>query len=89
MANSQAHRAARQERARRIRRRAIPGVDILNREEGEALFDAETRKLLGISGDEFLRRLDAGQYEGPDETPEARKVNGLVMMLPFARRTPA
>jgi hypothetical protein len=89
MAISQAHRAARQERARRIRRRGIPGVDILSREEGKALFDFQARKLLGISGDEFLRRLDAGEYEGPDETPEARKVNSLVMLLPFARRTPA
>jgi hypothetical protein len=45
--------------------------------------------LLGISGDEFLRRLDAGEYESPDETPEERKVNSLVMLLPFARRTTA
>jgi hypothetical protein len=36
---------------------------------------------LGISGEEFLRRWQAGEYPDPDGTP----VMHLVMSLPFVR----
>ena len=32
----------------------------LSPEEGRAFFDGQARRLLGISGEECLRRLDAG-----------------------------
>jgi hypothetical protein len=65
----------------------IPGVDLVTPEEGRALFDRRARKLLGISGEEFLRRWDAGDYQPIPDTAEGRKVGELVMMMPFARRT--
>lgn len=52
----------------------------LTREEGRALFGRRARELLGISGDEFLRRYDAGQL---DECAE--EVTELRMLIPFAR----
>lgn len=65
----------------------IPGVHVVTREEGIALFDQEARKTLGISGDEFLQRWDAGVYQPVPDTAEGRKVGRLAMMIPFARRT--
>ncbi len=35
----------------------------LTREQARVLFDAEVLQKLGITGDEFLRRLDAGEYD--------------------------
>jgi hypothetical protein len=65
----------------------IPGVDLVTPEEGHALFDRRARKLLNISGEEFLRRWDAGEYRQIHDNAEGRKVGELVMMMPFARRT--
>lgn len=66
---------------------AIPGIDLMTPEEARALFDRRARQLLHISGDEFLRRWDAGEYRPVPDTVEGRKVGELIMMMPFARRT--
>lgn len=65
----------------------IPGVHFVTREEGIALFDQQTRQTLGISGGEFLRRWDRGEYQPVPDTVEGRKIGRLAMMIPFARRT--
>jgi hypothetical protein len=52
--------------------------------EGAEMFDQVTRQKMGMSGTEFLRRWDAGEWTEAD----LDKVDGLVdvwMMLPFAR----
>jgi hypothetical protein len=67
----------------------IPGVHIVTPEEGVALFDQQAHKTLGISGEEFLRRWDAGEYWPVPDTVEGRKIGRLAMMIPFARRTTA
>ena len=85
----QERRRARRERVNFIRRHSVPGVLFLTREEGKQLFDYQARKLLNISGDEFLRRWDAGEYGQVPDTPEGRKIEELVMLMPFARRVPA
>ena len=55
-------------------------------EEGRALLDGEARRLLGISGDEFLANLDAGLYDGITEDDEiGRGVIHLWYLVPFAR----
>ena len=41
----------------------MPPIKELTLEESRALFDELTRDLLGISGDEFVRRYDAGRYD--------------------------
>jgi hypothetical protein len=66
----------------------IPGGHYqVTAEEGRELFDQRARNLLGISGEEFLRRWDAGEYKPVPDTREGRKIGYLVMMLPFARPT--
>lgn len=65
---------------------AQPGVEVieLSRSEGLELFDRAARNAMGISGEEFLRRYDAGEYEcgSGNCSPEAFK---LAMLIPFAR----
>ena len=57
-------------------------VKILDKEEGRRLFDREAQRLLSISGAEFLRRWDAGEYDADPDRPE---IMSLVMLIPFAR----
>ena len=59
---------------------------VLTREQGRQFFDRHAQRELGISGEEFLRRCDAGEYRPIPDTPEGRKVGRLVMLLPFVRR---
>jgi hypothetical protein len=56
-------------------------TDELTREQGQDLFDRRARKLLGISGDEFLRRWDSGDFMDSDDP----KVSSLAVLIPFAR----
>ena len=54
-------------------------------EEQREQFDARARALMGISGEEFLRRLDAGEYdEIIDSTshPHGLDIVYLEMMRP-------
>ena len=54
----------------------------LTREEGHQLFDRAARRHLGISGEEFIRRWDAGEYVGKADVPG---VSTVAMLLPFGR----
>jgi hypothetical protein len=50
------------------------------------MFDQEARDRVGMSGEEFLRRYDAGEFRDLEDTPEGRKVSYLVMLIPFGRQ---
>ena len=50
-------------------------------EEGLAMLDRAAREVLNISGEEFLRRWDSGDYEGADDPAITR----VAMLIPFAR----
>jgi hypothetical protein len=39
------------------------GIIWLEDEEARAYFDATARELVGMSGEEFLRRLDSGEWD--------------------------
>ena len=60
----------------------VPEVEELNARDGAALFDKTARRLLGISGDEFLLRWDRGDY---DDERENMAVTKVAMLIPFAR----
>jgi hypothetical protein len=54
----------------------LPGYDEqhaqiveLTEDEWYTMFDARAREWLGMSGEEFIRRLKAGEIEDPDRTP--------------------
>jgi hypothetical protein len=65
------------------------GVEFLTEEEAYELFDRQAHLALGISGEEFLQRWDAGEIPPVPDTPEGRPLGHLVMMIPFGRRTKA
>jgi hypothetical protein len=50
-------------------------------EEGRELFDRQARLRLGMSGEEFLRAWDAGEFGDRDDSD----LMGVAMMLPFVR----
>jgi hypothetical protein len=60
---------------------------ILPPDEARALFDRQARRLLGMSGEEFLVKWDAGEYShcDLDATPEGRRIAYLIMLIPFGR----
>lgn len=52
------------------------------------VFDRQAQRLLGISGDEFLRRWDAGEFRQEEDSPHGRATMFLAVLLPFGRRNP-
>jgi len=64
---------------------ALPPVVELSDEEARAFFDREARRLVGLSGDEFLRRYDRGDYAGIEEDEFGRRVVELEFVIPFGR----
>lgn len=63
-------------------------VVILDEEEAFAYFDRSARQLLGVGGDEFLRRWDDGEWAADfDDLDDG--VQTLIMLMPFAGRDPA
>jgi hypothetical protein len=70
---------------RETTQRTIPTV--LPPEEARALFDRQARSLVGMSGEAFLRRWDAGEYadKNLDENQETRRIAFLSLLIPFGR----
>ena len=65
----------------------IPGVDFVIPEEAREIFDRRARMELGISGEEFLRRWDAGEYDSIPDTPDGWKIARMSMMMPLVGRS--
>jgi hypothetical protein len=61
------------------------GFDVLTPDEARAVFDADIRRLLGISGDEFLRRYDAGEIAPFDDDGENARVVSAILSIPLVR----
>ncbi len=55
------------------------------REQGIAMFEADVQKKLGITGAEFLRRLDAGEYNNVYDDPDHRDIGYLEMLSHIVR----
>ncbi len=62
-------------------------VRFLEDDEAREFFDAQARRLMGMSGDEFIRRYDDGQFndELDQDDPRRPGLAQLVMLLPFGR----
>ncbi|HCU91821.1 MAG TPA: hypothetical protein DHU96_03430 [Actinobacteria bacterium] len=59
------------------------GIDVAEAtpEEGKAMLDHAAREVLNITGEDFLARWDAGEYEDSDDPAITR----VAMLIPFAR----
>ena len=57
-------------------------IQMLGRDEWVALVDRAARRSLNMSGEEFIRRWDAGEFGDPDENPEIMRIG---MILPSGR----
>ena len=51
-------------------------------DEGRRLLDSQAREYFGISGAEFIRRWEAGDFDDEDACPEAVR---LAMLIPLVR----
>lgn len=67
-----------------VEEESAPDIIILEDEEARAHFDAAARELLGMSGEEFLRRLDAGEWEEVIDDGEHQDHLYLAMIRSFA-----
>ena len=64
---------------------SVPGVRMVSPAEGRAYFDEQARELLGISGSEFVRRHDAGEYDDIIDDPAHDAVGFLAFLIDLAR----
>lgn len=60
-------------------------VEYLDKKQGWKLLDANARKYLGMSAEEFLSRWDCGEFTDID-TPEMMNV---AFLIPFVRQNTA
>lgn len=58
---------------------------IMPPEEARAYFESEIQRLLGMSGDEFLRRYDAGEYLDMEDSIENRNYLEASFLISFGR----
>ena len=54
-------------------------------EEGRAMFDDATRRYMGIGGEEFIARWEAGEYDDIADSSDHWYVGFLGSLIPFAR----
>lgn len=58
----------------------------LNQEESRQFFEDAAQRAMGISGSEFLRRYDAGEYDDVIDHPDWHgKLMRLVLLRSFAQ----
>jgi hypothetical protein len=58
---------------------------IMPKEEALAFFEREIQRLMGMSGEEFIRRYDAGEYNDLEDIPENWHVLRASFLIPFGR----
>ncbi len=63
-----------------------PEVVFVSPEDGRRMFDEVAREWAGMSGEEFIRRYEAGEYADMVESEDNRYVVDLVLLIPFARQ---
>ena len=67
----------------------IPGIHVTSVDEGRTLFEGQVQKTLQMSGEEFLRRWDHGEYRPLRDDAQGRQIQRLVMLIPFVRSSHA
>ncbi|HEY7033586.1 MAG TPA: hypothetical protein VH482_19775 [Thermomicrobiales bacterium] len=67
--------------ARQVDRR----FELFSPDETREAFDELGRLLMQISGAEFIRRWDAGEYVDIADDPDHPEIMRLAMLIPFGR----
>jgi hypothetical protein len=60
----------------------VPGTVEVTYDEWMAMFDEAVRERLGISGDEFIERWNAGEYAEIADKAGHRHLMGLALLIP-------
>jgi hypothetical protein len=68
-------------------REPIEGVQFISAAEAREIFDYRARQAMGMSGEEFLRRWDAGEFRELFDKRGHEELTSLVMMMGFGRAT--
>ena len=63
------------------------GNFIMSPEEARAFFEREVQRLVGMSGDEFIRRYDAGEYAEIEDVPENWNIFRAAFLIGFGKAT--
>ena len=59
---------------------SAPQPRVLSAQEGATMFDELSRRTLGISGSEFIARVEAGEFEWD----QSADIDNLMSMMPLA-----
>jgi hypothetical protein len=63
----------------------VEEIRFLNDDEARRQFDRQARRLMGMSGEEFLRRYEAGELEAVQDERQQRAVMKLAMLTDLVR----
>jgi hypothetical protein len=63
-----------------------PEVIIVSPEAGRAMFDEAALTIMGMSGDEFIERWEAGEFDEIADKAGHRHIMHLALLIPFARQ---
>ena len=61
------------------------GIRLLDDDEARQQFDRQAQRLMGISGDELLRRYDAGEFDDLQDDRQQDAVMKLAMLADLVR----
>ena len=64
---------------------SLPPVHIVDSDEAREIFEYQARSLMNMSGDEFIRRWDAGEFDAIADAPGHRHIMRLALMIPLVR----
>ncbi len=64
----------------------IPEIVYVSPEDGRQMFDQAAREWVGMSGEEFIRRWEAGEFAHIPDDEAHRHYVDLVVLIPFARQ---
>lgn len=60
-------------------------VELFDPAEMRLAFDAEARRSIGMSGDEFIRRWDAGEFPANADDGERPEIMRMALLISFGR----
>jgi hypothetical protein len=63
---------------------AVAAVDVMTTAEAREAFDCAAQYFLNVTGDEFLRRWESGEFR-EDEAADQPGIIDLIMLLPLVR----